>query len=37
MTTKYHGLTGLYLAAQLGYLAGGRGVTLLPYSALMDR
>jgi len=37
MITKYHGLTGLYLAAQLGYLAGGRGVTLLPYSALMDR
>jgi hypothetical protein len=34
------GLSSLYLPAQLGYLVGGPavlGVTLLPYSASMDR
>ena len=31
------GRGGLYLAAQLGYLAAGARVTLLPYSASKDR
>jgi len=31
------GRAGLYLPAQLGYLAAGARVTLLPYSASKDR